>query len=251
MGDRVGVSRSQRQRPPEDDDTKFFRLIHVICKSPSEIFTTTYTSAHALPQHVWDILCADPRRSNAILSHAEKALTRTADEEHSSRGEYWITCSTVDQLLSQRIDFILSCTDNVLGPYPVFIYSTRHSSRLDKDFLLPRLSFLVKALHSTVNVSRVFSVFAPDPVTEMFTKLWANLTGIRFVPQPYYSAAFSACTKRTLIDKPTPIHPPLKDVIRAADKSDIPRVAELCYDFALDSVNLWLPFAIKMDSLMR
>ena len=245
------MSRSLRQRPPEDDDTKFFRLIHVICKSPSEIFTTTYTSAHALPQYVWDILCADPRRSNAILSHAEKALTRTADEEHSARGEYWITCSTVDQLLSQRIDFILSCTDNVLGPYPVFIYSTRHSSRLDGDFLLPRLSFLVKALHSAVNVSRVFSVFAPDPVTEMFTKLWANLTGIRFVPQPYYSAAFSACTKRTLIDKPTPIHPSLKDVIRAADKSDIPRVAELCYDFALDSVNLWLPFAIKMDSLIR
>jgi hypothetical protein len=72
----------------------------------------------------------------------------------------------------------------------------------------------------------------------MFTKLWGNLTGICFLPQPYYSAAFSACTKHTLIDKSTPIHPPLKDIIRTAVKSDIPSVAELCYDFALDSVNL-------------
>ena len=213
--DAIKSSRSQRQRLADDDGIKFFRLIHVICQSPPEIFTTTYRSVHALPRRVWDTLRADPRRSNAILSHAEKALTNTVDEEPPTPKECWITCSTVNLPSSETMDFILSCTDTPMGSYPIFIYSTRHSSRLADDFLLSRLSLLVNVLHSTVSVSRVFSVFAPDPVTEMFTKLWVNLTGIHPAPQPYFAATFTACTKFTLADRSMPIHPALKYHIRS------------------------------------
>jgi hypothetical protein len=96
---------------------------------------------------------------------------------------------------------------------------------------------LVKMLYSAVNVSRVFSVFAPDPVAEMFTELWMNLTGIRCVPQPYYVATSSICTKHTFIHKPEHTHSSLKYYICPAVDSDISDVAELCYGFALSSVS--------------
>jgi hypothetical protein len=204
--------------------------------------TCTYTSVDALPQKVWDALRADAGRSNVILSHAEKALTKAAGEELPARNECWITCSTFDPSSSETIDFILSCTDNPMGSYPIFIYSTRHSSQLDEDFLHPRLLLIVRALHSAVSISRVFSVFAPDPVTEMFTDLWGDLTGVSFVSEPYYAATFSICTKRTHIDRSMTIHPSFKYDIRPAVESDIPDVAELCYGFALVSVSHFVPF---------
>ncbi len=73
--DTIKSSRSQRQRLADDDGIKFFRLIHVICQSPPEIFTATYRSVHALPQHVWDTLRADPHRSNAIHQQNDKKLS--------------------------------------------------------------------------------------------------------------------------------------------------------------------------------
>jgi hypothetical protein len=100
----------------------------------------------------------------------------------------------------------------------------------------------MQALHSAVGVSRVFSVFAPDPVTEMFTDLWVDLTGVDFVRDPYYHAIFSVCTRRTHIDRSITIHPSLKYDIRPAVESDIAKVAELCYGFALGSVSHFVPF---------
>lgn len=212
--------------------------------------TSTYKSVHALPPLVWNTLRAHARRSNVILSHAEKALTKAIDGEHSLQDEFWITCSTFDPSSSESIDFILSCTESSMGKYPIFIFSTQHSSRLNEEYLLPRISLLVETLHSTVDVSRVFSVFAPDPVTEMFTDLWVDLTGIRFEHQPYYAATFSVCTKRTHIDRSVSIHPSLRFEIRPAVESDIDNVAELCHQFALGSVRHLCPFVIHYNFLM-
>ena len=198
----------------------------------SNFSISTYTNVRTFPQNLWDTLRAHSGRSNVILSHAEKALTTC---EPPIRKECWITCSAFDS--SETIDFILSCTDNSMGSYPIFLFSTRHASELSEEYLLPRLSPLVRALYSAVDVSRVFSIFAPEPVTQMFTYLWMEYTGVRFVREPYYAATFTVCTKRTHIDRSMSVHPSLKYNIRPATESDIENVAELCYGFALGSAS--------------
>lgn len=210
----------------------------------SRLTTSTYTNIHAIPQLFWDTLRVNACRSNVILSNAEKTL---ASEDLPIRKECWITCSTFDSASFETIDLILSCTDHAMGSYPIFIVPTRPLSQLDENYLLPRLSLLVRALHSAVSVSRVFSVFAPDPVTEMFTDLWVDLTGVPFVPQSYYAATLSVCTKRTFIDRSTTVHPSLRYSLRPAVESDICNVAELCYEFALGSE----PFVLTRDDSVR
>jgi len=212
----------------------------------SRLFTSTYVSAHELPQQLWDTLRAHPRRSNVILSHAEKALTQAVGAKHPTRNECWITCSTSDSS-SETIDFVLSCVENSMGPYPIFIFSTRHFSQLDEEYLLPRISLLTRALYDAVSVPRVFSVFAPNPVAEMFADLWVDLTGVPFVPQPYYAATFTVCTRRTHIDRSMSVHPSLKYDIRPAVESDIDNVAELCYGFALGSE----PFILTREGSVK
>jgi hypothetical protein len=205
----------------------------------SNFSISTYTNVHTFPQNLWDTLRAHSGRSNVILSHAEKALTIC---EPLRRKECWITCSTFDS--SETIDFVLSCTDNSMDSYPIFIFSTHHASQLSKEYLLPRLSPLVRALYSAVDVSRVFSVFAPEPVTQMFTDLWVEYTGVRFVREPYYAATFTVCTKRTHIDRSMSVHPSLKYDIRPATENDIENVAELCYGFALISASFLCLFVM-------
>jgi len=207
----------------------------------------TYNSVHAFPQKFLDTLRSHPRRSNVILSHVEKALAKEVGEELPMRNELWMTCSTFDSSSTETIDLILSCTNNAMGSYPIFIFSTRHASQLDEDYLLPRLLPLVRELRSAVDVSRVFSVFAPEPVTEMFTDLWTELTGVRFVREPYYAATFTVCTKDTHIDRATTVHPSLKYNIRPEVESDIQNVAELCYGFALGSH----PFVLTKEGSIK
>lgn len=216
-------------------------------RTTPRIVVSTYSSVQALPRKAWDTLHADPRRSNVILSHAEKALAKPVGDRPPAQKECWITCSTFDSPTAETIDFIISCTNNSIDSYPIFIYSTRHSSQLDEEFLHPRLSLLIEELHSAVGVSRVFSVFAPDPVTQMFTDLWGDLTGVDFVREPYYHATFSICTRGTHIDRSMTIHPSLRYDIRPAVESDIPNVAELCLGFALGSE----PFVLTKDGAAK
>lgn len=204
----------------------------------SQISSSISTSAKEIPQAVWDMLRAHPRAANVILPHAEKALAMELKGELPTRRECWITCSTFGSS-GEKIDFILSCTDGAVGSYPIFIVPARPSSQLDESYLLPRLSILVKALHSTVKSSRVYSIFAPDPVAKMFADLWVDHTGIAIEETPYYAAMFTFCTEDTYMDRPMAIHSSFKYEIRPAVENDIANVADLCCGFALGSVSFF------------
>jgi hypothetical protein len=156
--------------------------------------------------------------------------------EDPTRKESWIIVYSSDSS-PDKVDFILSCTQDEIHEYPIFIYSAHHSSLLDEDFLYPRLLLLSRALHAAVSVERVFSIFGPEPITQMFTDLWVELTGIPFVQVPYYAATFAVCTKNSHIDRSLTVHPSLKYDIRPAVESDIEDVAEMCFDFASLSVS--------------
>lgn len=207
----------------------------------------TYTSASAISQSIWEALRSRPRESNVILPNAEKALVNEMNGTFPTCKECWISCSTIDLTLSESIDFVLSCTEGAMGSYPIFILSTRPITELNEEFLFPRLSLLVKALRDIVDVSRVYSIFSPEPVTQMFTDLWVELTGVDFVREPYYAATFSYCTKETYIDRPITIPPSLQYDLRAAVESDIPGVAELCFGFAETSE----PFVLTREDSIK
>jgi hypothetical protein len=107
------------------------------------------------------------------------------------------------------------------------------------------------ALRSAAGVSRVFSVFAPDPIAQMLADLWGNLTGVDFVREPYYHATFSICTRDTHIDQSMTIHPSLRYDIRPAVESDIANMADLCFGSALGSVSRLVPFSTKKYVLIQ
>lgn len=208
----------------------------------SQFSTSVSTCAQEIPQSVWDILRSHSRAANVILPRAEKALAMELRGELPTRRECWITCSTFKSSV-ETIDFVLSCTEGAVGSYPIFIVPTRPSSQLDEGYLLPRLSLLVRVLHATVSVQRVYSVFSPDPVAKMFADLWVDHTGVAIEETPYYAAMFTFCTEATYVERLMTSHPSLKYELRPAVENDIPNIADQCFGFAFGSVSVCiLPF---------
>ncbi|KAF7972198.1 hypothetical protein HWV62_18680 [Athelia sp. TMB] len=207
--------------------------------STSATSVVAYDDARALPEGALAALAAHPRESNVVLSGVEKALART---DAPKRKEHWIVCTTDD-----AVEFVLSCTEGVIGSYPVFIYSTQPSSDLRDDFLHHRLTLLAQKLVNTVGVARVFSVFALERVTQVFQHLWSQLTGIAADPTPYYAATFTHCDKSSFVEHAPILCPSYKFDLRPAVETDIPAVADLCYGFAQGSE----PFVLSPEGALK
>ncbi|KAI0045196.1 hypothetical protein FA95DRAFT_1495778 [Auriscalpium vulgare] len=198
----------------------------------SQHVVNIYKHASVLPQSVWDVLRQDERRANIMYPHALKSL-------HTEGGEdvqLWMTCSTFHTLDTHpTLDLILSCTEGPFGSYPIFILPTAPFDALTHDYLYPRVGQLVRALLPVVGPQRVFSIFAPEPVTKLFARYWSQLTGIAAYEQPYYAAKHTYCTRETFVDRCLSIFPDLSYLPRLATESDISAVAELCFGFSSTS----------------
>jgi GNAT superfamily N-acetyltransferase len=85
-------------------------------------------------------------------------------------------------------------------------------------------------------------IFSPgqDPVVEAFTSLWSQTTGKVPEPEAFYAAKFSYCTGKTLQPAPAPI---AGHVLRLATRADLDQCAQLCKEFADDSV--YFPLALS------
>ncbi|TFY81996.1 hypothetical protein EWM64_g2024 [Hericium alpestre] len=199
-----------------------------------------YRRASTLPFHVWVALLRDEHKFNIILPHALQTLSA----ESSDNVHLWMTCSTFDSVRPEpTLDFVLSCTQGAFGSYPLFIVPIAPFEDLTADYLRPRLEQLVSAVLREVPVERVFSVFAPDPVTYMFADLWSRYTGIGAYAEPYYAAKLSYCTPETFIDRKASVHPDLTYVPRLAVDADVAAAAALCKGFAATSE----PFVLTDD----
>ena len=198
-------------------------------------FVETFTSASAISDNVWEALKAKPRDSNIILPHALKSLAEEKSGELPVSNQVWIACSSYNP---RTVDLVLSCTEGPMGSYPIFIFSTRPFASLTHEYLLPRLVALARKLREAVPIKRVYSVFAPEPITQLFASLWTEATGVEgYTDEPYYAAKLSYCTKRSIVNRQTIVHADLVYDLRPAINDDILDVAELCYDFAAASVS--------------
>ena len=124
-----------------------------------------------------------------------------------------------------------------MGSYPIFIVTTIPFDQLIDSYIKPCVQMLAEALKNAVHVQRVYSVFAPKPITRLFVEAWTKLTGIESYAEPYYDANITYCTRRSFVNRQMSVHPAYTYEIRPADLGDINEIAGLCFEFAEDGVS--------------
>jgi hypothetical protein len=206
----------------------------------NKFIVQTYHSALSLPPSVWDFFASSQRHTNVIYPMAKNLIQQERNGVSLSPDTFWMTCSTASSSNTDpTLDFVLSCTTGPQGTYPIFICTTVLFEELRADDVHPRIEELVRVLHTTVPLERVYSVFAPEPVTRVFASLWTQYTGVPLDQDPeYYSAKLTFCTPASLRDlrAATP-EPERSYILRQAVEADIPAAADLCYGFAAVSVS--------------
>ncbi|CAE6367957.1 hypothetical protein BN14_08905 [Rhizoctonia solani AG-1 IB] len=189
--------------------------------------------------------------SNIILPFAIKARKNERLPTSNARGtaywsappaalpsqmpkQFWMTQWTVRGAGSvPTLDFVLAITEGQLGAYPVFFWSPHQSIEMSSAFLFPRIQAIVARLCRTIPAERVFSIFGQEPVVNAFTNVWTQATGKIPEPEAFYAAKFSYCSRKHL--QPPP-QLPAGHELRLATIADLDQCAQLCKEFADDSV---------------
>jgi len=226
--------------PNQHSSSNIYKPVHDLDHFPRLHNVLTSSVDRAI---VWDISPVDVRRSDVMLSHADKHLTNNiiATGKDSS-----ITSSPFDASFSHIIS---------MNPYFIFIFPGRHPPQ--DGVPSSRLRLLAKRPPST---SRVFSVFAPELVTEGFTYRSVALTGIPFTTVPYYAAAGTILTYNGRLN-PIIQGPHSVTFSQGSNRIvsgsyydqtiqvfDIDNIAELCYEFAAFSVSKF--YDLRSDVLI-
>jgi hypothetical protein len=151
----------------------------------------------------------------------------------SPRDHLWLAVYT----RQGTVALVLSCTDGYMGAYPVFIVNT---SSIDENDLASYIHLSALTLQRHVPIERVYSVFGPIKITQLFSGMWTQLTGVQAEAQPYYDAKIS-CLRRESLQQP--VTPPESGTFELgpATEADILPIAKSCHSFAIDSVSRRLP----------
>ncbi|KAF9245864.1 hypothetical protein BU15DRAFT_70925 [Melanogaster broomeanus] len=161
------------------------------------------------------------RSSNIILGHALKKVSAEAALT-GCRGTF-------------DLEMVLACHRVGQDDLPVFLWTPEPNSLVVPQWLTLRITALADRLVSCVPAARVFSVFGMSLLVKAFSKYWTTLTGFQIEPQPFYSAYLTYCTRETLVAAPD--HLSVGHSTRRAMPSDIESVAQLCKEFADDSIH--------------
>jgi len=209
------------------------------------LFFTTHTSASAFLQATRSHLPAHQRKLNVILPHAEKLAAHQraggSSSSHTSGQQFWITAWSPPSGSNPipSLEFILSCTEHHLGTYPLFLVYLRPLSTIQPAQLTSQMSLLAHHLANIVPPTRVFSFFGQEAPIRALSAHWTSTTGFKQVLDPYYEASSSYCTKQTLVKRSidSSLLPPGHEM-RVARAEDTHAIAQLCQEFAEDSVRL-------------
>ncbi|KZV76935.1 hypothetical protein PENSPDRAFT_673129 [Peniophora sp. CONT] len=204
-----------------------------------------YDHASKLPASVWEAFRLREREANVMYPHALKS--RLYDGAQGP--QFWLTCSSYIASNDDRqtLDLVLSCTEGAMGSFPIFIFVNTSPRHLSPEWLRSRLDAMIQRLLGQVDASRVFSVFAPEPVTREFAQMWMYRTNIGFYSEPYYAAKLTYCTPTTITRRRMTVFPDLGYVPRLAEDKDLHVVAELCRGFAATSE----PFTLTEQKALK
>ncbi|KAJ3786691.1 hypothetical protein GGU10DRAFT_310418 [Lentinula aff. detonsa] len=197
--------------------------------------TSVYNIASCIPSYIFDKLEQLSIQTNVVLPLLEKAISIERSGGIVDNDNLWISCSSVDLNGNKSMDLVLSCTESEMGKYPIFIVATVPFSRLTSQFLAPRVYELILAMkRARIPLQRVYSIFAPEPIAQLFAIIWTEFTGVVHYEPPYYAAMLSFCTRSSLRHHQAKlVHGSYN--LRIASMSDLQAVAELCYGFAAES----------------
>ena len=212
--------------------------------------------------------------SNIVLAHALKrvdAQTALSGFEFTSESDVYARLSSADldsytprpsdsafwlTVWSQSspscpptLDLVLACVDWTLGDYPIFLWTPNRVSATSSAWLAPRIAELTAHLNRCVPPERVFSVFGLTSLVKAFARAWTNLTGFPVEPEPFYAALFSQCTADTFRESDAAL--PEGHSLRKATPADVEPVAQLCKEFADDSVCVASPSRTVQTELTR
>ncbi|KAH9951007.1 hypothetical protein B0H21DRAFT_413794 [Amylocystis lapponica] len=173
----------------------------------------------------------------AWLSNADP----TSFAPHRAGDTFWLTLWSISQTSAPALELVLSCVNWTLGEYPIFLWTPQTPTALSSDWLVPRIRQIAEHLQSCVPPERVFSVFGMTPLIKTFAWCWTDMTGFSVEPEPFYAACFSYCTGETFRDSDAQL--PEGHRLRRAIMQDVESVAQLCKEFADESV--YFPLSIE------
>ncbi|KAE9401919.1 hypothetical protein BT96DRAFT_918538 [Gymnopus androsaceus JB14] len=201
----------------------------------SDLEINVYDLASDIPAEVWEALRQNVVRTNVVLPLAEKALSKELSGDFDQH-HLWITCISLGSDGRRTVDFVLSCSKSEMGEYPIFIVATVPFPLLTDQFISPRLHNLILAMQNYIPLERVYSIFAPELIAELFADMWTESTGISHYKIPYYAAKLSYCTMRSFRNRQaTDAVGGRTYTLRPAVSSDVDAVARLCLGFASES----------------
>ncbi|KAK7472321.1 hypothetical protein VKT23_000440 [Stygiomarasmius scandens] len=201
--------------------------------APSSGSINVYHAASDIPSKVIAEFEENPVSFNTIYPHFLKCAILERSGSSMKGQQVWIVVMSYDP--KPTVDLVLSCTENEMGKYPIFIATSRPHSQLTSSFLEPRIRSLIEELRVDVNDRRVYSIFAPDPIAQCFARLWKAFTGIDSYREPYYAAKLTSCTSTTFRNPSPTVDSSLQFKLRPAVEGDEHAVARLCYGFASES----------------
>ncbi|KAH8099836.1 hypothetical protein BXZ70DRAFT_221561 [Cristinia sonorae] len=203
--------------------------------------------------------------ANIVLAHALKRVTTEAamagfqfasDDDvedwlscadasslspHRSSDAFWLTMWNTSSSHVPTLELVLACVNWTLGEYPIFLWSPQSQSAQTTAWVAPRVAKIAEHLRFCVPSERVFSVFGMTPLVKAFSRYWSDMTGHAIEAEPFYSAYFSYCNADTFKESDAPL--PVGHRLRRARLADLPQVAQLCKEFADDSV--YFPLSIE------
>jgi hypothetical protein len=194
------------------------------------------SQANQLPEDVWTTLRGDQVNANVILPTLDKCLLREQGGI-PSQGHLWVV--VYSPAPHSRVLYVASCTEGILAGYPVFLYTTTPATSLQRDHITVTapLRSIAQALWTRVGSRRVYSVFGPAVLAETFCSIWTSMTGIGRIAQPYYDSKITFVNRRTFKDVSDPRILQGRIVVRRATAQDVPQIAQLCGQFAAESVS--------------
>ncbi|TCD67096.1 hypothetical protein EIP91_000559 [Steccherinum ochraceum] len=209
-----------------------------------------FTDTRDVPDIVWETLRSHERNSNVILPHLEYChVAEPAGDSTHLPPQLWIACITFHRNAPPSVDFVLSCTEGPLGPYPVFIVTTVNRS-ITQDAAERRMQSMAFELQRSVPTSRVFAVFALERVARMFAAIWTRFTAVPLHPTSpeYYAAKITYCTRETFLGlevEDTGLT--MVTELRLGTEADLHQVARLCHGFAAESK----PYTLSPEGAQR
>lgn len=160
---------------------------------------TIHTSrdARRIPEFVVLAMRSIEREANPILPALLKARMPESQGNAPRAPQMWLWV-----MYQGVVEFVLSLTEGAIGSYPLFIVSTLAFSKLSSNHSAHCMALVSQQLRA--NSKRIYSVFAPKPLANLFSQTWTQLTGIRPMPQLYYDAKISYLTSATMKRDPAP-----------------------------------------------